>query len=97
LGSGVKRQNKFSVKVENRGAVVTEAGSYLWFVDYCITQLKAQGPSRTCNGSNEEEECEGRGGGEGCQRPRHVCHPTWFGGWGWGVLLSCSGHKSLRS
>ena len=27
----------------------TEAGSYLRLVDSCITQLKAQGPSRTCN------------------------------------------------
>jgi len=34
----------------------TEAGSYLRLVDSCITQLKAQGPSRTCNESKEEEE-----------------------------------------
>ena len=34
----------------------TEAGSYLRFIDSCITQLKAQGPSRTCNESEEEEE-----------------------------------------
>ena len=26
------------------------------FLDSCITQLKAQGPSRTCNESKEEEE-----------------------------------------
>jgi len=32
------------------------AGSYLRFIDICITQLKAQGPSRTCNESKEEEE-----------------------------------------
>ena len=25
-------------------------------IDFCITQLKAQGPSRTCNESKEEEE-----------------------------------------
>ena len=25
-------------------------------IDSCITQLKAQGPSRTCNESKEEEE-----------------------------------------
>ena len=25
-------------------------------MDSCITQLKVQGPSRTCNESNEEEE-----------------------------------------
>ena len=36
----------------------TEAGSYLRLNDSCITQLKAQGPSRTCNESNEEEEEE---------------------------------------
>ena len=34
----------------------TEAGSYLRLIDSCITQLKAQGPSRTCNESTEEEE-----------------------------------------
>jgi len=31
-------------------------GSYLRFIDSCITQLKAQGPSRTRNESKEEEE-----------------------------------------
>ena len=41
--------------VENRGVVVTEAGSYLRLTDSCITQLKAEGPSRTCNESKEEE------------------------------------------
>ena len=35
-----------------------EAGSYLRLIDSCITQLKAQGPSRTCNESKEEEEEE---------------------------------------
>ena len=34
----------------------TEAGSYLRRIDSCITQLKAQGPSRTCNESKAEEE-----------------------------------------
>jgi len=32
----------------------SEAGSYLRCIDSCITQLKAQGPSRTCNESKEE-------------------------------------------
>ena len=36
----------------------TEADSYLRLIDFCITQLKAQGPSRTCNESQEEEEEE---------------------------------------
>ena len=36
--------------------VVTEAGSFLRLIDSCVTQLKAQGPSRTCNESKEEEE-----------------------------------------
>jgi len=30
----------------------------LRLIDSCITQLKAQGPSRTCNESKEEEEEE---------------------------------------
>ena len=34
----------------------SEAGSYLRLVDSCITQLKAQGPSRTCSESKEAEE-----------------------------------------
>jgi len=33
----------------------SEAGSYLRLIDLCITQLKVQGPSRTCNESKEEE------------------------------------------
>ena len=44
----------------NRCVVVTEAGSYLRLIDFFITQLKAQGPSRTCNESKEEEEEEAR-------------------------------------
>jgi len=39
-----------------------EAGSFLRLIDSCITQLKAQGPSRTCNESKEEEEEEEGGG-----------------------------------
>ena len=34
---------------------------YLSLIDSCITQLEAQGPSRTCNGSTEEEEEEAPG------------------------------------
>jgi len=37
----------------------TEAGSYLRLMDSCISQLKAQGPSRTCNESKEEEDLHG--------------------------------------
>ena len=33
----------------------TDAGSYLRLIDSCITQLKAQGPSRTCNESKEKK------------------------------------------
>jgi len=36
----------------------SEAGSYLRLIGSCITQLKAQGPSRTCNESKKEEEGE---------------------------------------
>jgi len=34
----------------------SEAGSYVRLIDYCITQLKDQAPSRTCNESKEEED-----------------------------------------
>jgi len=34
----------------------SEAGSYLRLIDSCITQLKAEGPSGTCNESKEEED-----------------------------------------
>ena len=33
-----------------------EKGSYLTIIDSCITQLQAEGPSRTCNESKQEEE-----------------------------------------
>jgi len=41
----------------------TEAGSHLRLIDCCITQLTAQGPSRTCNENKEEEEEEEDQGG----------------------------------
>jgi len=46
-----------------RGAWQTgdEAGSYLRLIDCCTTQLKAQGPSRTCHESKKEEEEGGYG------------------------------------
>ena len=55
--------NKFSqlavhgdpVENQNRSEPAT---SYLRLIDTCITQLKAQGPSRTCHESKEEEEEE---------------------------------------
>ena len=34
----------------------SEAGSYLRLIDSCITQRKAQGPSRTCDESNEDDD-----------------------------------------
>ena len=42
----------------------SESGSYLRLIDSCITQLKAQGPFKTCNESKEEE-AEGHRGGSG--------------------------------
>ena len=39
----------------NHGNENCEEGSYLRLIDSCITQLKAQGPSRICNASKEEE------------------------------------------
>ena len=54
----LKCQKRISAKPENRCVVLTQAGSYLRLIDFCITQLTAQGPSRTCNESKEEEEEE---------------------------------------
>ena len=33
----------------------SEAGSFWRLIDFCIAQLKAQGPSRTCNESKAEK------------------------------------------
>ena len=38
------------------GRDCSEAGSCLRLIDSCVTQFKAQGPSRTCDESKEEEE-----------------------------------------
>ena len=36
--------------------LVCEAGSYLRLIESCITQLEAQGPSRTCTESEEKKQ-----------------------------------------
>jgi len=51
--------------------VVSEEGSYVKLVDACITQLKAQGPSRACNESKEEGE-------EGFATTDKALHPFVF-------------------
>ena len=38
--------------------LLIKAGSYSRLIDSCITQLEAQGLSKTCNESQEEEEEE---------------------------------------
>ena len=43
----------------------SEAGSYLRLIDSCSTQLKAQGPFRSCNESKEEEDLGGGPSGRG--------------------------------
>jgi len=50
-GEGVLENNYFTETCSG-----SEAGSYLRLIDSCITQLKAQGPSRNCHESKEEEE-----------------------------------------
>jgi len=60
----------------------SEAGSYLRLIDSCITQIKAQGPSRTCNESKEEHvrvPCCGRGAvreGGGARASRKAAPPA---------------------
>ena len=59
----IKKKKRMPKQGESSGSsmhsspcvAVTEAGSYLRLIDSCITQIKAQGPSRTCNESKEEE------------------------------------------
>ena len=58
----VARQKSVHV-CENRGVLVTEAGSSVRLIDSCITQREAEGHSRTCNESKEEE---GSARPEGC-------------------------------
>jgi len=41
--------------VEVPAIALAPAGHALRLIESCITQLKAQGPSRTCNESKEEE------------------------------------------
>jgi len=68
LDSGSGLRGGGCAKLKKAGA---EAGSYLRLIDSCITQLKAQGPSRTCNESKEEDD-------EGCScMAKHVWH-CWF-------------------
>ena len=51
---------RWALGVDRHCRLVAAAGSHLRLIDSCITQLKAQGPSRTCNESKEEDE-------EGCR------------------------------
>ena len=51
-GLSAHRQDKYWIGLCSG----SEAGSCLRLTDSCITQLTAQGPSRTGNGSKEEEE-----------------------------------------
>ena len=44
----------FAHQAQSQVCSGSEAGSYLRLIDSCVTQLKAQGHSRTCNESKEE-------------------------------------------
>ena len=46
--------------------MVTDAGSYSRLIDSCTTQLKAEGPSRTCTESKEEEQAPAVEAGPAC-------------------------------
>ena len=54
--SRVRRCSRQPAGAVREGPSHLGQGSYLRLIDSCITQLKAQGPSRTCNESSEEEE-----------------------------------------
>jgi len=48
----LSEQAKFGDVAICQARLTVPEGSYLRLIDSCITQLKAQGPSRTCNESN---------------------------------------------
>ena len=87
--------------------LVTEAGSYLRLIDFCVTQLKAQGPSRTCNESKEKEEegeaspmlLEGDRGflqsthPPGCERRPDAPHTTVPNGY----ISNCRGRRDIEN
>jgi hypothetical protein len=52
-----RKKKKKKKRVQLEGSC-SEAGSYLRLIDSCITQPKAQGPSRIYNKSGEEEEAD---------------------------------------
>ena len=55
----LSRQHKLLHKcftITSETSLRSKAGSYLRRIDSCITQLKAQGPSRTCKESKEEQQ-----------------------------------------
>jgi len=56
LGLRVLRLEIWVENGEKEYAQAWDDGSYLRLIDSCITQLKAQGPSRTCNESIEVTE-----------------------------------------
>jgi len=49
----MRRAARGETRDDRQEVRVAEAGSYSRLIDSCITQLKAQGPSRTCNESKE--------------------------------------------
>ena len=72
-GTPVALRESKRARVQRRH-VAMPAGSYLRLTDSCITHLEAQGPSRTCNESKEEEEKHHRGG----EQPASVAVGTCF-------------------
>jgi len=50
--------DSYPLQPQRLGIAILSSHTYLRLIDSCITQLKAQGPSRTCNESKEEEEEE---------------------------------------
>jgi len=56
---GVHRRADLADDVQDHVLRGTKAGSYLRLIDSCTNQLKAQGSSRTCKESKEEEGEEG--------------------------------------
>jgi len=54
-GGGRPAGRRTGGEARRRSLRAPDMGSYLRLIDACITQLKAHGPSRTCNESKEGE------------------------------------------
>ena len=77
LGLRVFKKRRRSTPPITGGVRFAVAFSAARLIDSCITQLKAQGPSRTCNESKEEEKNITLGRSFDCNMTPSFCARSW--------------------